>query len=134
MDEEFEIYLSDLKPKARNRVLEFLGLNSAEEGNLDVLPLTTIPKPEIEDANNVEFLCEECGEKRYPDKGSFTKERLKSATHVKKRFGKEHMWVKIKQLEDDCIVGTVDNVPVFKDSPKFGEKVNVSFHEVEDVL
>jgi hypothetical protein len=132
MNEELEIYLSNLKPEVQERVLRFLGLKSAKDGNLDVFPLAVVPKPEPK--SNIEFICEKCAEERYVKKGSFTKEMLKGATHVKKLFGREHMWVKVKEFKDNCIVGTVDNVPVFKDGPKFGEKVNVSFHEVEDVL
>jgi hypothetical protein len=44
------------------------------------------------------------------------------------------MWVKVKEVRDDCVVGTVDNIPVFPDSPRFGEEVKVSFREVEDFL
>jgi hypothetical protein len=132
MDEELEIYLSDLKPEVQKRVLRFLGLRSAEGGNLDVFPLAVVPKPEP--TSNIEFICEKCAGERYAKKGSFTKERLKNVTHVKKLFGKEHVWVKVKQLKDNCIVGTVDNVPIFKDSPKFGEEVKVFLDEVEDAL
>jgi len=42
---ELEIYLSDLTPEAQKRVLAFLGIKTAEEGNLDVYPIATIPKP-----------------------------------------------------------------------------------------
>ena len=45
--DELEIYLDDLTPKAQKEVLEFLGLKSAEEGNLDVLPVAVIPKAEV---------------------------------------------------------------------------------------
>jgi hypothetical protein len=43
---EMELYLRDLKPEAQRRVLRFLGLKSPEEGNLDVFPIATIPKPD----------------------------------------------------------------------------------------
>jgi len=130
--DEFELYLDDLKPAARKSLLKFLGLKSAEEGNLDVLPLAVIPKPEP--AGNVELICSECAEKRYKNKGKFTKEELKDATHVKKLFGREHMWVKVKEVRGDCVVGTVDNIPVFENSPRYGEEVKVHFNEVEDAL
>jgi len=130
--DEFELYLDDLKPAVRKRLLKFLGLKSAEEGNLDVFPLVVIPKPEP--ASNIEFICSECAEKRYRNKGKFTKEMLKNATHVKKLFGREHMWVKVKEVKDDYVVGTVDNIPVFEDSPRYGEEVKVHFNEVEDAI
>jgi hypothetical protein len=43
---EMELYLRDLKPEAQRRVLRFLGLKSPEDGNLDVFPIATIPKPD----------------------------------------------------------------------------------------
>ena len=46
MSEELEIYFDDLTEETKKKVLKFLCLKSAEEGNLDILPLTTIPKPE----------------------------------------------------------------------------------------
>jgi hypothetical protein len=61
---EMELYLRDLKPEAQRRVLSFLGLKSPEEGNLDVFPIATIPKPD----DNVEFICSECAEERYGKK------------------------------------------------------------------
>jgi len=46
MSEELELYLDDLNEEAKRRVLEFLGVERPEDLNLDVLPLTIIPKPE----------------------------------------------------------------------------------------
>jgi hypothetical protein len=128
---EMALYLRDLKPEAQRRVLRFLGLKSPEEGNLDIFPIATIPEPD----DNVEFICSECAEERYGKKrGSFTKKTLKDAAFIKALFGREHMWVEVKEVRDDCVVGTVVNIPVFPDSPRFGEEVEVSFREVEDVL
>jgi len=62
------------------------------------------------------------------------KEGLKNATHVKKCFGREYMWVKIAELRDDCIVGIVDNIPILEGSPRFGEEVTVLYDEVKDAL
>jgi len=130
---EMALYFDDLKPEAQRRVLRFLGLKSPEEANLDVSPIAIILKTEPED--NLELICDECAEKRYgKDKGGFTKKTLKDAAFVKALFGKEHMWVKVKEVREDCVVGTVDNVPVFPDSPRFGEEVKISFREVEDVI
>ena len=42
------IYLDDLKPEAREKVLEFLGLPDAGAGNLDVVPLFELERPEDE--------------------------------------------------------------------------------------
>jgi len=46
MDEELEIYMDDLTEEAKERVLNFLDIEKPEDSNLDIFPLTTIPKPE----------------------------------------------------------------------------------------
>ena len=43
--DEFEIYLTDLKPEVQEAYIEFYG----DDGNFDVFPLFTIEKPEEED-------------------------------------------------------------------------------------
>jgi len=43
--DELEIFLDDLTPKAKLQVLKFLKLKSPKEGNLDLFPIATIPKP-----------------------------------------------------------------------------------------
>lgn len=129
--------MSDLKPEARKRVLRFLGLKSSEEGNLDVFPIALVHKPELdaEPSSNIELICKKCAEEKYgKKKGGFTKDMLRNAAFVKAPFGREHMWVKIKEVTDDCVVGTVDNIPVLAESPRYGEEVRVFFHEIEDVI
>jgi len=45
MDPEvFEIFLHDLSSQTQEELLGFLGLASAEDGNLDVQPVALIPK------------------------------------------------------------------------------------------
>lgn len=44
----FEIYFADLNKETQEAYLEFAGLNSAEEANLNVCPLVTIETPEPE--------------------------------------------------------------------------------------
>ncbi len=41
-----EIYIDDLKPEIQKQVLEELGLDSAEDGNYDIIPLFSVEKPE----------------------------------------------------------------------------------------
>ena len=43
-DEVFEIYLSDLKVEAQTRLLRFLGLREPSQGNLDVFPISQLPR------------------------------------------------------------------------------------------
>ncbi len=39
-----EVYINDLKPKKQKELLEFLELETAEDGNLDVVPIAIIPR------------------------------------------------------------------------------------------
>lgn len=43
-DEVFEIFLHDLAGNTQDELLGFLGLASAEDGNLDVQPIAIVPK------------------------------------------------------------------------------------------
>jgi len=43
-----EIFIRDLNEEKQEQVLEFLGVENIEEGNLDVFPLCIIAPPEIE--------------------------------------------------------------------------------------
>ena len=44
--EILHLFLYDLTEKAQKEVLEFLEFKNKEEGNLDVIPLVVITKPE----------------------------------------------------------------------------------------
>jgi len=46
--ENFEIFVEDLKPETAQKLLDFLDIECPEEGNYDVVPIATIPKPEKE--------------------------------------------------------------------------------------
>lgn len=70
----------------------------------------------------------------YPKKGSFKREDLEGKTHVKKEFYGEHIWIKIMKIRDDGVIGTIDNEPVFVETPSFGTEVFVKYEEIEDVM
>lgn len=40
-----EIYIDDLKPDIERQVLEELGLETAEDGNYDIIPLFSVERP-----------------------------------------------------------------------------------------
>jgi len=44
--EQIEIYFEDLNEEAKKKLLDFFGIKSPKEANLDVFPLVTLPKPE----------------------------------------------------------------------------------------
>jgi hypothetical protein len=44
--DDYPIYYNDLNADAQKKVLEFLSIDTPEDGNLDVMPLAYIPKPE----------------------------------------------------------------------------------------
>ena len=46
---QFELYFSDLTEVAQQVFLKAAGLNSAEEGNYDVFPITTIEFEDVEE-------------------------------------------------------------------------------------
>lgn len=56
----FEIMFSDLNERAQKEFLDLLGLNSAEEGNWDIVPLaifeTEDDEPEPEHSESVNYL------------------------------------------------------------------------------
>jgi uncharacterized protein YegJ (DUF2314 family) len=88
---------------------------------------------------NILYVCPECSEKLYPNKGKFTVEQLLKADMVKSAFsaGKrvEHMWVKVSevQVEDQLVKGALDNTPIEITHLTFGEIVFVPFKDVEDI-
>jgi hypothetical protein len=46
MEMEFNIYFSDLKEDCQKRLLEFYGIKTPEEMNLDIFPITTLYREE----------------------------------------------------------------------------------------
>ena len=40
-----EIYIDELKPDIQRQVLEELGLDTAEDGNYDIIPLFSVERP-----------------------------------------------------------------------------------------
>ena len=47
MKEVFEVYLDDFVPERQEQLLDFLGVESPSELNLDVLPIHTFEKEEL---------------------------------------------------------------------------------------
>ena len=88
---------------------------------------------------NILYVCPECSEKLYPNKGKFTVEQLLKADMVKSAFsaGKrvEHMWVKVSevQVENQLVKGTLDNTPTEITHLTFGDIVFVPFKYIEDI-
>ena len=53
-----EIYIDDLKPDIQRQVLEELGLETAEDGNYDIIPLFSVERPELDFGQINKFLVE----------------------------------------------------------------------------
>lgn len=88
---------------------------------------------EKENNNNIRIIVHEDGSKKFfPAEGRFEMGQLKYATHVKKAFGREHMWIRIVSCQKAFLLGTVDNIPIFKESPALGTQVKVRYSEIED--
>lgn len=50
-------------------------------------------------------------------------------------FDTENMWVKVAKInkEDETIIGTLNNVPLFLTNVKFGKIVTRSFNDIMDI-
>jgi uncharacterized protein YegJ (DUF2314 family) len=88
-----------------------------------------------EDNDNIIVICGECSAGQYPAKGKYTKNMLKYAQFVKAQFGEgpvEHIWICIKELEDNEVIGTIANIPLLLNIPKFGTEIRIKYSEIED--
>ena len=87
--------------------------------------------------SNVFFTCRDCSVKTYPRKGKFSRSEIMLASHVKARFSDggygEHMWIKVTKVEENEVIGTLDNKPVIVISPRYGDSVAVPFSEIKDI-
>lgn len=95
----------------------------------------------MESRSNIRFVCDKHSSK--PDK-KFSKLPLESfiGKYVKKAFDvilngrltQEHMWVKVKRVEKEYLVGVLDNDPHGKINLKCGDSTRVQLDEIEAVL
>jgi hypothetical protein len=51
-DKAMDIFFHDLVPETQKEVLKFMGLETPEDGNYDVFPLTTITVDDIGEFNS----------------------------------------------------------------------------------
>jgi len=68
-----------------------------------------------------------------PNRREFTRADLNGKTHVKKEFYGEHIWIRIVEVIEKAVRGTIDNQPVFWSTPEYGAEVFVKYEEIEDV-
>jgi len=90
---------------------------------------------EPEGDDNIIITCGKHADQLYPSKGKYTRGMLKYAKVIKACFGtgpKEHMWVLIERLDEEFVVGTLANIPVILDSPKYGDRVSIPYKLIED--
>lgn len=87
-----------------------------------------------EDPKNVRFVCGECSEKMYPDKGTFD---IDVGCFVKLKFTddklrNEYMWVEVIKAdkENNKYEGVLDNDPVLVDCIECGDDVEFQKEEV----
>lgn len=52
-DKSMDIFFQDLVPETQKEVLKFMGLDTPEDGNYNVFPLTSITVGDIEEFNDV---------------------------------------------------------------------------------
>lgn len=95
--------------------------------------------PRTEPLSNVDFFCKEHAPKSIGYQGEL--EKL-VGMYVKKGFPvlrvpnvqREHMWVKVKQVVDGVLVGTLASDPLFIPTLQFGRQVVVRRDEIEGIL
>jgi len=93
----------------------------------------------LEDPNNIMVVCRAHHKKLFPTK-RFTKGQLKYAKYIKAEFRenksspREHMWLRIISLEENHVVGSLANIPVFTPSLKYGDIIKVKYEDVEDAI
>ena len=64
----------------------------------------------------------------------FTESELKKAKWVKAVFsGRERMWVKVLEVREGRITGTLDNEPVHVDMT-LGQRVTLRYSDVVDIM
>ena len=52
---------------------------------------------------------------------------------VKRRFGREHMWVRVDNVKGKILTGILDNDPLVSGGLKRGDRVQVRLSQIEDV-
>lgn len=92
----------------------------------------------IENPNNIQYVCKECIDKLYPNKGKFTREQLLKAEYIKAPFtdgiSTEHMWVKVTKVNENDLEGILDTEPTEISNVMYGDAVGVPFSEIEDIF
>lgn len=90
----------------------------------------------MEDLDNVVLVCKECGEKMYPNKGTFDVHvgdfaKLKFTD----KFGSEYMWVKVVKAdkENNKYEGCLDNDPVLVQYVKYDDKIEFKKDDILQV-
>lgn len=88
----------------------------------------------MEDSRNVMLVCKNCGEKMFPNKGTFD---VNVGDLVKLKFtdvnGSEYMWVEVVKAdkENNKYEGRIDNDSVLVQYVKYNDKVEF---KKEDIL
>lgn len=93
-----------------------------------------------ESASNFGFVCKEHAPKPGKYQGQepslFVGKLVKLGFPAKRSNGHEtieHMWVKVEKLQDDQLVGTLENDPFLECEYQYGDGVLFQVEEIEDV-
>lgn len=94
---------------------------------------------EKENINNIVGIHKECADERKNKfQETFDKNSVEVGDYVKKCFTNgneaEHMWVKVNKVEEDKIIGILDNEPVVMSNVKYKDLVEVEFGDIEEYL
>lgn len=95
-----------------------------------------------EHSDNVGMVCSDCAPKsgsfagHNPETfvGKYVKLGFKATHPITRRETKEHMWLKVERTDGPLLVGVLDNDPMLETDVKFGDTVNFTASEIEEVL
>lgn len=91
----------------------------------------------MEDPNNILYVCKDCIEKMYPNKGLL---KVGVGEFAKIKFtdenGSEYMWVKVTVVDKEKgeYEGILDNDPVIVECVKYGDNVSFKKDDIFDAM
>ena len=90
--------------------------------------------------DNIVLICNHCTEKRRKEFQKSLKSgqvKLEVGSYIKIKFKdgekSEHMWVEIKEIRKDEIIGRLDNEPVVLENIFLDDEVKAKIEDIEDI-
>jgi uncharacterized protein YegJ (DUF2314 family) len=89
----------------------------------------------MENLENIRLFCSKCAPKPIDYQGDLDNlvGRFVKIGFPAEGMNTEHMWVKVFLIDEDSIIGTLDNTPMYTDWIELGDCVMASRDAIEDV-